>query len=88
MKIVNNFVKFIGYIAVHLSVALETLLLALLFISPIFNIVIGTMYVRKTIPLTMLNHYLLVWLLSSLVIWIVLFIYVEVEAHKKDEIKE
>lgn len=77
----NKFLRFLGYIGVHLLVVIEVYLLALALSSPVVNLVIGTMDAVHKIPAILSGKYLLLWLIVSFVIWIPMFIYTEVKGH-------
>lgn len=77
----NKFIKFIGYIFVHLLVAVEVYILALALVSPVMNIVIGIMDSIHKIPVMLYGKYFIVWLLLAVVLWIPMYIYTEVKGH-------
>lgn len=77
----NKLIKAVSYFLVHLVVAVELYLLALLITSPVFNLVIGVMDLLNKVPTQILGKYLVLWALVSVAVWIVIFIYVEIRTH-------
>ena len=77
----NKLIKAVSYFVVHLVVAVELYLLALLITSPVFNLVIGVMDLLNKIPTRLLGKYLVMWALVSVAVWLVLFIYEEIRAY-------
>lgn len=77
----NKLIKAVSYFVVHLVVAVELYLLALLITSPVFNLVIGVMDLLNKIPAHLLGKYLVMWALISVAVWLVLFIYEEIRAY-------
>ena len=78
----NKFIKFIGYIFVHLLVAVEVYILAMALVSPVMNIAIGIMDLIHKIPVMLYGKYFIVWLLLAVVIWIPMYVYTEVKLYK------
>ena len=78
----NKFIKFIGYIFVHLLVAIEVYILALALVSPVMNIAMGIMDSIHKIPVMFYGKYFIVWLLLAVVLWIPMYVYTEVKGHK------
>lgn len=78
----NKFIKFIGYIFVHLLVAVEVYILALALVSPVMNMAISIMDSIHKIPAVLYGKYLIVWLLLAVIIWIPMYVYTEVKGHK------
>ena len=74
----NKLIKAVSYFVVHLFVAVELYLLALLITSPLFNLVIGVMDLLNKVPAHLLGKYLVLWALVSVAVWLVLFIYEEI----------
>ena len=70
----NKLIKAVSYFLVHLVVAVELYLLALLITSPVFNLVIGVMDLLNKVPAHLLGKYLALWALVSFAVWLVLFI--------------
>lgn len=77
----NKLIKAVSYFVVHLVVAVELYLLALLITSPVFNLVIGVMDLLNKVPAHLLGKYLVLWALVSVAVWLVLFIYEEIRAY-------
>ena len=77
----NKLIKAVSYFVVHLVVAVELYLLALLITSPVFNLVIGVMDLLNKVPAHLLGKYLALWALVSVAVWLVLFIYEEIRAY-------
>ena len=77
----NKLIKAVSYFVVHLIVAVELYLLALLITSPVFNLVIGVMDLLNKVPAHLLGKYLVLWALVSVAVWLVLFIYEEIKAY-------
>ena len=77
----NKLIKAVSYFVVHLIVAVELYLLALLITSPVFNLVIGVMDLLNKVPAHLLGKYLVLWALVSIAVWLVLFIYEEIRAY-------
>ena len=77
----NKLIKAVSYFVVHLVVAVELYLLALLITSPVFNLVIGVMDLLNKVPALFLGKYLALWALVSIAVWLVLFIYEEIRAY-------
>lgn len=77
----NKFIKFIGYIFVHLLVAVEVYILALALVSPVMNIAMGIMDSIHKIPVMLYGKYFIVWLLLAVVLWIPMYVYTEVKGH-------
>lgn len=77
----NKLIKAVSYFIVHLVVAVELYLLALLITSPVFNLVIGVMDLLNKVPAHLLGKYLVLWALVSVAVWLVLFIYEEIRAY-------
>ena len=77
----NKLIKAVSYFVVHLFVAVELYLLALLITSPVFNLVIGVMDLLNKVPAHLLGKYLVLWALVSVAVWLVLFIYEEIRAY-------
>lgn len=77
----NKLIKAVSYFLVHLVVAVELYLLALLITSPLFNLVIGVMDLLNKVPAHLLGKYLALWALVSVAVWLVLFIYEEIRAY-------
>ena len=77
----NKLIKAVSYFLVHLVVAVELYLLALLITSPLFNLVIGVMDLLNKVPVHLLGKYLALWALVSVAVWLVLFIYEEIRAY-------
>lgn len=77
----NKLIKAVSYFLVHLVVAVELYLLALLITSPLFNLVIGVMDLLNKVPTQILGKYLVMWALVSVAVWLVLFIYEEIRAY-------
>ena len=77
----NKLIKAVSYFIVHLVVAVELYLLALLITSPVFNLVIGVMDLLNKVPTQILGKYLVLWALVSVAVWLVLFIYEEIRAY-------
>ena len=51
----NKLIKAVSYFVVHLFVAVELYLLALLITSPVFNLVIGVMDLLNKVPAHLLG---------------------------------
>lgn len=79
----NKFLRFLGYTGVHLFVVLEIYILALFISSPVMFIIIGIMDALHRIPMILEGRYLIVWLLVSLVLWLPMYLYVEVKGKLK-----
>ena len=79
----NKFLRFLGYIGVHLFVVLEIYILALFISSPVMFIIISIMDAIHRIPVILEGRYLIVWLLVSLVLWLPMYLYVEVKGKLK-----
>lgn len=77
----NKLIKAVSYFVVHLVVAVELYLLALLITSPVFNLVIGVMDLLNKVPAILLGKYLVLWALVSVAVWLVLFIYEEIKTY-------
>lgn len=77
----NKLIKAVSYFLVHLVVAVELYLLALLITSPVFNLVIGVMDLLNKVPAHLLGKYLVLWALVSVAVWLVLFIYEEIRTY-------
>lgn len=77
----NKLIKAVSYFIVHLVVAVELYLLALLITSPVFNLVIGVMDLLNKVPAHLIGKYLVLWALVSVAVWLVLFIYEEIRAY-------
>ena len=77
----NKLITAVSYFFVHLVVAVELYLLALLITSPVFNLVIGVMDLLNKVPTQILGKYLVLWALVSVPVWIVIFIYVEIRTY-------
>ena len=77
----NKLIKAVSYFVVHLIVAVELYLLALLITSPVFNLVIGVMDLLNKVPVHLLGKYLVLWALVSVAVWLVLFIYEEIRTY-------
>lgn len=77
----NKLIKAVSYLVIHLVVAVELYLLALLITSPVFNLVIGVMDLLNKVPALLLGKYLVLWALVSVAVWLVLFIYVEIKTY-------
>lgn len=77
----NKLIKAVSYFLVHLVVAVELYLLALLITSPVFNLVIGVMDLLNKVPTLLLGKYLVLWALVSVAVWLVLFIYEEIRTY-------
>ena len=77
----NKLIKAVSYFVVHLVVAVELYLLALLITSPVFSLVIGVMDLLNKVPGPFLGKYLALWALVSVAVWLVLFIYEEIKAY-------
>ena len=77
----NKLIKAVSYFVVHLVVAVELYLLALLITSPVFNLVIGVMDLLNKVPASFLGKYLVLWALVSVAVWLVLFIYEEIRTY-------
>lgn len=79
----NKFLRFLGYTGVHLFVVLEIYILALFISSPAMFIIIGIMDALHRIPVILEGRYLIVWLFVSLVLWLPMYLYVEVKGKLK-----
>lgn len=77
----NKLIKAVSYFIIHLVVAVELYLLALLITSPAFNLLIGVMDLLNKVPAYLLGKYLVLWALVSVPVWLVLFIYEEIRTH-------
>jgi hypothetical protein len=77
----NKFIKFIGYIFVHLLVAIEVYILALALVSPVMNIAMGVMDSIHKTPVYLEGKYFIIWLLLAVVLWIPMYVYTEVKGH-------
>ena len=77
----NKLIKAVSYFVVHLVVAVELYLLALLITSPVFSLVIGVMDLLNKVPTPLLGKYLALWALVSVAVWLVLFIYEEIKTY-------
>lgn len=78
----NKFLRFLGYVGVHLLVMIEVFLLSLAVTSPILNLVFGTLDAIQKIPQELRGRYFIAWLLMALIVWIPMYIYVEAKGHK------
>lgn len=78
----NKFVKFLGYIGIHLLVVIEVYLLAILIASPFMNIAIGIMDAMYKLPDVLEGKYFIAWLILALLIWLPMYIYVEVKSYR------
>ena len=72
----NKFLRFLGYVGVHVLVILEVYLLALFLSSPIMFLVIGILDVIQRIPSILVGKYLIAWLIASTVLWLPMYVYV------------
>ena len=72
----NKFLRFLGYVGVHLLVVIEVYLLALFLSSPIMFLVIGILDVIHRIPSMLVGKYLIAWLIASTVLWLPMYVYV------------
>lgn len=77
----NKLIKVVSYFIIHLVVAVELYLLALLITSPAFNLLIGVTDLLNKVPAYLLGKYLVLWALVSVPVWLVLFIYEEIRTH-------
>lgn len=77
----NKLIKAVSYFIIHLVVAVELYLLALLITSPAFNLLIGVTDLLNKVPAYLLGKYLVLWALVSVPVWLVLFIYEEIRTH-------
>lgn len=77
----NKFIKAIAYAGVHILVALEIYLIALVVTSPVLGIVYGILDVLHKVPSLIHGRYLVTWLLASVLVWIVMLIYTEIKTH-------
>lgn len=78
----NKFIKFIGYIFVHLLVAVEVYIFAMLLVSPVMNIAMSIMDSIHKIPAMLYGKYFIAWLLLAVVLWIPMYVYTEVKGHR------
>ena len=78
----NKLVKFLGYIGVHIIVVIEVYLLAILIASPFLNIVIGIMDAMCKLPDVLKGKYFVAWLALALLIWLPMYIYVELKSYR------
>ena len=77
----NKFLRFLGYIGVHLLVVIEVYLLALMLSSPVMCIAMGIMDAIHHVPKLLEGRYFITWLIVALILWIPMFIYTEVKGH-------
>ena len=84
----NKFVKFLAYAGAHILVSLEVYILAFIVTGPVLGLVYGIMDVINKVPELIRGRYLIVWVLASVVTWIIMLVYVELKTHgltKKDK---
>lgn len=79
---INKLIKFFGYTFVHLSTAIGIYSVALLLVSPVCCLALA-IFDLFNLTITFTYHFLYIWLLSGLLVFIPLYIYVEIKAHKK-----
>lgn len=83
----NKIIRALAYFGIHVWVAIQVYVVSIAIISPFFNVVISVLDLANKYPKLILGKYLWLWLISSAVLWLVLYIYIEVhnykERHKK-----
>lgn len=84
----NKFIKFLGYMGVHLLVMIEVWFLAILLASPIVGLVFGIMDATQHVPAILEGRFFIAWLIITLVLWLPMYIYVEIKGHRDRHLKE
>ena len=79
---INKLIKFFGYAFIHLSTAIGVYFVALLLTSPACCLALAVLDLFN-LSITFTYHFLYIWLLSGLLVFIPMYIYVEVKAYKK-----
>lgn len=79
---INKLIKFFGYTFIHLSTAIGVYLVALLLASPACCLALAMLDLFN-LSITFTYRFLFIWLLSGLLVFIPMYIYVEIKAHKK-----
>ena len=79
---INKLINFFGYAFIHLSKDIGVYFVALLLASPACCLALAVLDLLN-LSITFTYHFLYIWLLSGLLVFIPMYIYVEVKAHKK-----
>ena len=83
----NKLLRYLGYIGVYILVILEVFFVSLLLSSPLLYLVISILDIANCIPAMLTGKYLILWLITSSVFSIPMFIYVIINGDIKTKKK-
>lgn len=78
----NSIIKFFGYVFTRLSIVIGIYFVSLFLVSPAWCLALAVLDLFN-LSITFTCHFLYVWLLSGLLLFVPMYIYVEIKAHEK-----
>lgn len=84
----NKFIRLVSYAMVHFVSFMSSLFLALFLVAPLICIVLSVVSLLKITPIMFMNNFALIYLIISLPLALVIFITIEIRAHKRLDVKK
>lgn len=78
----NSIIKFFGYVFTRLSTVIGIYFVSLFLVSPVWCLALAVLDLFN-LSIIFTCHFLYVWLLSGLLLFVPMYIYVEIKAHEK-----